>query len=48
MDRLRTNMFINTEWWWTNLYDSRGEIGKQAAWKDESRLICFLKNQRQK
>ena len=28
MDKLRRDMKINTEWWWTNLYNENGEIGQ--------------------
>jgi len=35
MDKKRRDMDRNPEWWWQNIYDSNGEIGKQAEWKDE-------------
>lgn len=35
MDRRRRDMDRNPEWWWQNIYDRDGEIGKQKDWKDE-------------
>lgn len=29
---------MHTEWWWLNIYDESGEIGKQAEWKPEENL----------
>ena len=29
---------MHSEWYWLNLYDEDGEIGKQAQWEPESSL----------
>jgi hypothetical protein len=28
MDKKRRDMERNPEWWWQNIYDSEGEVGK--------------------
>ncbi|EAR88681.1 cytochrome C oxidase biogenesis Cmc1-like protein (macronuclear) [Tetrahymena thermophila SB210] len=46
-DRLRRDISRHPEWWWREFYDEDGEIGEQAAWKDEwwgSLLFQKLKN----
>ena len=30
---MRRDTSRHTEWYWLNIYDKDGEIGKQAAWK---------------
>ncbi len=35
MDRRRRDMDRNPEWWWQNIYDENGEVGKQKEWKDD-------------
>lgn len=38
LDKLRRDTNKHNEWWWLNLYDESGEIGKQAEWKPEESL----------
>ena len=38
MDKLRRDTNKHSEWYWLNLYDEDGEIGKQAAWEPETQL----------
>ena len=38
LDKLRRDTTRHTEWYWLNIYDEDGEIGKQAAWKPEQNL----------
>ena len=35
---MRRDTKIHNEWYWLNLYDENGEIGKQAKWEPESSL----------
>ena len=35
LDKLRRDTRKHTEWYWLNIYDETGEIGKQAKWKPE-------------
>ena len=39
MDKLRRDVTRHTEWWWLNIYDEHGEIGKQAEWQPEPNPI---------
>ena len=34
---------MHNEWYWLNLYDENGEIGKQAEWEPESSLTGIWK-----
>ena len=36
LDKMRRDTVKNTEWYWLNIYDEHGEIGKQAEWNPES------------
>ena len=38
LDKLRRDTKMHDEWYWLNLYDEDGEIGKQAEWQPESSL----------
>ena len=38
LDKLRRDTRKHNEWWWLNIYDESGEIGKQAHWKPEEEL----------
>ena len=33
LDKMRRDTKLHTEWYWLNLYDESGEIGKQKDWK---------------
>ena len=35
---MRRDTKSHNEWYWLNLYDEDGEIGKQAKWEPESSL----------
>jgi len=35
---LRRDTRLHNEWYWLNLYDETGEIGKQAEWEPETSL----------
>lgn len=35
---MRRDTRMHDEWYWLNLYDEDGEIGKQAQWEPESTL----------
>jgi hypothetical protein len=32
LDKRRRDISKNNEWWWTCLYDEKGEVGEQAEW----------------
>jgi len=38
LDKIRRDTKIHSEWYWLNLYDEDGEIGKQAEWEPETQL----------
>ena len=38
MDKMRRDTKAHNEWYWLNLYDEHGEIGKQAEWEPETQL----------
>ena len=38
MDKMRRDTKARDEWYWLNLYDEHGEIGKQAEWEPETQL----------
>ena len=38
LDKIRRDTKLHTEWYWLNLYDEDGEIGKQAEWDPEMSL----------
>ena len=38
MDKLRRDVKKHDEWYWLNIYDEHGEIGKQALWEPETSL----------
>ena len=38
MDKLRRDIKRHDEWYWLNIYDENGEIGKQAEWEPETQL----------
>ena len=38
LDKMRRDTTRHTEWYWLNIYDEDGEIGKQAGWKPEEKL----------
>ena len=38
LDKIRRDTKLHTEWYWLNLYDEDGEIGKQATWEPETQL----------
>ena len=38
LDKLRRDTKMHDEWYWLNLYDEDGEIGKQAEWEPETQL----------
>ncbi len=31
-------MSLHKEWYWLNIYDENGEIGKQAQWQPEEKM----------
>ena len=35
LDKMRRDVSKHTEWYWLNIYDENGEIGKQAKWQPE-------------
>ena len=38
LDKMRRDRRRHSEWYWLNIYDEHGEIGKQAVWKPEDSL----------
>jgi hypothetical protein len=45
LDKMRRDLKRHTEWWWLNIYDEHGEIGKQAEWKPEENFVkMWFKN----
>ena len=32
LDKMRRDTRLHTEWYWLNIYDESGEIGKQKDW----------------
>ena len=38
LDKLRRDVKRHEEWYWLNIYDENGEIGKQAEWEPETQL----------
>lgn len=38
LDKIRRDTKMHSEWYWLNLYDENGEIGKQAEWEPETQL----------
>ena len=36
LDKLRRDTKKHNEWYWLNIYDENGEIGKQAEWEPET------------
>ena len=36
---MRRDVSKHTEWYWLNIYDENGEIGKQATWQPEESLF---------
>ena len=38
LDKMRRDTKKHNEWYWLNLYDESGEIGKQAEWEPETSL----------
>ena len=38
LDKIRRDTRLHNEWYWLNLYDETGEIGKQAEWEPETQL----------
>ena len=38
LDKMRRDTKMHDEWYWLNLYDENGEIGKQAQWEPEASL----------
>eukprot|EP00347_Sterkiella_histriomuscorum_P006726 403351670 len=45
LDKMRRDTKKHNEWWWLNIYDESGEIGKQAEWKPEESLKdMWIKN----
>ena len=43
LDKMRRNTKQHTEWFWLNIYDENGEIGKQAEWKPEENVFGMWK-----
>ena len=43
LDKLRRDMTRHTEWYWRNIYDEDGEIGKQAEWQPEEGVTSMWK-----
>ncbi len=40
---MRRDTKMHTEWYWLNIYDEHGEIGKQADWKPQDSLLGMWK-----
>ena len=38
VDKLRRDVKQHSEWYWLNIYDENGEIGRQAEWEPETQL----------
>ena len=38
LDKLRRDTKKHDEWYWLNIYDEDGEIGKQATWEPETSI----------
>ena len=38
LDKMRRDTKSHNEWYWLNIYDEHGEIGKQAQWEPETQL----------
>ena len=38
LDKMRRDTKRHNEWYWLNIYDEHGEIGKQASWRPEESL----------
>ena len=38
IDKMRRDINLHNEWWWLNIYDEDGEIGKQAEWEPETKV----------
>ena len=38
VDKMRMDVRMHDEWYWLNLYDETGEIGKQKNWEPETTL----------
>ena len=43
LDKMRRDMSIHNEWYWLNIYDEHGEIGKQAEWRPEESISGVFK-----
>ena len=43
LDKMRRDTSLHNEWYWLNIYDENGEIGKQALWKPEESMTAMWK-----
>ena len=43
LDKMRRDVSRHNEWYWLNIYDENGEIGKQAIWKPEENMTSLWK-----
>ena len=43
LDKMRRDISLHKEWYWLNIYDENGEIGKQELWKPEESMTGMWK-----
>ena len=41
LDKLRRDVSRHDEWYWLNIYDEHGEIGKQKDWRPDEKLTSM-------
>jgi hypothetical protein len=41
---MRRDTSLHAEWYWLNIYDEDGEIGKQAEWEPETKITRIWGN----
>ena len=44
LDKMRRDTSLHAEWYWLNIYDEDGEIGKQAEWEPETKITRIWGN----